>query len=47
MDKTAHRNSLKEAGLLQINKNKVHKTDKDYTRNPKHKKRIDPDDEKE
>jgi len=45
MDKTAHRNALKEEGLLQIPTHKVHKSPKDYTRKPKHTKKIDPDDE--
>ena len=41
MDKTAHRNALKETGQLNIPKHKVHKNDKDYVRKPKHKKPID------
>lgn len=45
MDKTAHRNALKEEGLLNIPKHKVHKSVKDYKRKPKHKKKINPKDD--
>lgn len=45
MDAKARRDALKEEGLLNISTHKVHKSDKDYNRNSKHKKKIDPDDD--
>ena len=38
IEKTAHRAALIEAGLYAIPTHKVFKSDKSYTRKPKHKK---------